>query len=40
MFQVELGFIQPKKLFRTVVFQYKSEVRIKIRAILVAEIDF
>ena len=40
MFQFELSFIPPINLFRTVVFQYKSEVRIKIRAILVKEIDF
>ena len=40
MFQFELSFIQAINLFRTVVFQYKSEVRIKIRAILVKEIDF
>ena len=40
MFRIELSFIAPIKLFRTVVFQYKSEVRIKIRAILVGIIDF
>ena len=40
MFQFELSFEHPKNLFRRVVFQYKSEVRIKIRAILVGIIDF
>ena len=40
MFLFELTFIQAINLFRTVVFQYKSEVRIKIRAILVGIIDF
>ena len=40
MFQFELSFIHAINLFRTVVFQYKSEVRIKIRAILVGIIDF
>ena len=40
MFQIEMSCIHAINLFRTVVFQYKSEVRIKIRAILVAEIDF
>ena len=40
MFQIEMSFIPPINLFRTVVFQYKSEVRIKIRAILVGIIDF
>ena len=40
MFQFEFSFVLAINLFRTVVFQYKSEVRIKIRAILVGIIDF
>ena len=40
MFQFELSFVLAKNMFRTVEFQYKSEVRIKIRAILVGIIDF
>ena len=40
MFQVELSFIQPINLFRTVVFQYKSEVIIKIEAIFMGIINF
>ena len=40
MFQFELSFVHAINLFRRVEFQYKSEVRIKIRAILVGIIDF
>ena len=40
MFQFELIFVHAINLFRRVVFQYKSEVRIKIGAILVGIIDF
>ena len=40
MFQFELSFIQPIKLFRRVEFQYKSEVRIEIEAIFMGIIDF
>ena len=40
MFQFELSFEHPKKLFRTVLFQYKSEVRIKIEAIFMGIINF
>ena len=39
MFQIELIIIHPKKLFRRVEFHYKSEVRIKIRAIFVGIIN-
>ena len=40
MFQFEMSFVLAINLFRRVEFQYKSEVRIKIRAILVGIIDF
>ena len=40
MFQFELSSEHPKNMFRRVVFQYKSEVRIKIGAFPLGIIDF
>ena len=40
MFQFELSFIHAINLFRTDVFQYKSEVIIKIEAIFMGIINF
>ena len=40
MFQFELSFVLAKNMFRTVEFQYKSEVRIKIGAFPLGIINF
>ena len=40
MFQIEMSCIHAINLFRRVVFQYKSEVRIKIEAIFMGIINF